>query len=190
MSEVRELLRARHFALAAHDEQLYGDLPYEYHLQKCQDVHDDLVTQGMIEEWDEPSWMLRAALWLHDVLEDTDVRPAILHAAFPITIFELVHAVSDAHGQNRKEKKWGTRLEPGPYVKIPEVPGAIIVKLVDRIANVQASISARDKLGGKYARHGLLDMYNREQLEFRGALYEPNKATEPLWAHLEELLRK
>jgi hypothetical protein len=229
MSITERILRAKNFALAAHGDQKYGggDLPYEFHLEKCQEVRrrfvtdfDDILDKLGIFESD-----LIMTLWLHDNREDTAVGdiPDILKIVFGDIVHQLVWAVTDAvitvwecdhcgeSGKleqvrwdnrrkpyclkcgerislgNRYDRHWGTVIHPGPYRKIPTVSGACLVKLIDRIANIEASIGAKTKLGGKFANSGLLDMYKKEQPEFYQTLFTPGPLL-PLWNHCNKLL--
>jgi hypothetical protein len=62
-------------------------------------------------------------------------------------------------------------------IKVHSNPDAIILKLGDRIANIEH--------GGK------IDMYAKEYAEFKGALYLNTPiAAKPMWEHLEKLLGK
>lgn len=136
---------ARINALLWHGEQKYGDKPYYVHLAS---VVEEL---GRMEVQDEE---VRAAAWLHDVLEDTACTPEDLYRASmtPYTI-ALVDAVTDRPGKNRDARHVLT------YPRIARMPDAVTLKLADRIANVRASLHTR------YA-----PMYLREHVDFRDAL--------------------
>ena len=54
-------------------------------------------------------------------------------------------------------------------------PDAVIIKLADRIANIEH--------GGK------IDMYAKEYGAFKSHLYQADKVAAPLWDHLESLLK-
>ena len=85
-------------------------------------------------------------------------------------VAEMVFAVTDELGRNRKERKVKT------YPKIAANPEAIILKLADRIANIEH--------GGK------IDMYKKEHGNFVGWLGGASqKDTQAMWEHLERLLK-
>ena len=159
---------ARAFAIRAHGDQKYGDLPYSAHLDDVADV----VSRMEVPEGQSP-WSFRAAAYLHDVLEDTETTRWRLSNAFGPQVADLVHAVTDEPGPNRKARKAAT------YPKIRAFgTAAVALKLADRIANVRRCVEA----GG-----GLLEMYRKEQREFRAALFREGELTEA-WAELEDLL--
>ena len=81
----------------------------------------------------------------------------------------MAHAVSDGEGATRKERRLGV------YEKIRTTPGAKIVKLCDRIANVEFS-------SGKLGDAAKFKMYQDEYAEFQRQLRD--KAELHLEAHL------
>jgi (p)ppGpp synthase/HD superfamily hydrolase len=76
---------------------------------------------------------IQVACILHDSLEDTELSYNDIKRAFGIDIAEIVYAVTDELGRNRKEKKEKT------YLKIKGNWKAIAVKICDRIANINHS---------------------------------------------------
>lgn len=132
---------ARDFAIDAHKDMLYGDLPYEYHLR------------AVVAEL--PAYAPRAvqaAAWLHDVVEDVEgVGLFEIRERFGGRVARLVDLVTDEPGKNRKERKAKTydKLAKGDY-------WARTIKLADRIANMKASIE----------NPGLAKMYRKEFPEF------------------------
>nr|WP_322623869.1 HD domain-containing protein [uncultured Flavobacterium sp.] len=146
------LQKARDFAINSHGDQKYGDYPYEIHLGHVVNV---LLRFGVMPDT-ECQINLMAAAWLHDVLEDTPVTYEQIEAAFNPEIARIVHSVTDEPGNTRRERKEKT------YVKLAQNPDGVIVKLADRIANVEFSLV-----------HGnidLLDMYQKEQPGFEAAI--------------------
>jgi (p)ppGpp synthase/HD superfamily hydrolase len=137
---------ARMVAVKGHAAQSYDDIfPYEKHL-------DDVV----------------------DVLKRFDVGNKYLIAGYLSDYFgeeiaEIVYCVTDELGRNRKERKAKT------LPKIAQNPDAVIIKLADRIANIEH--------GGK------IDMYAKEYFDFKFALYSKDRLAEPMWEHLESLLK-
>jgi (p)ppGpp synthase/HD superfamily hydrolase len=160
--------RARKLAEQAHAAQRYGDAPYVVHLQAVRDV---LARFGITDE------AVLGAAWLHDVLED---HPSItrerLSEDFPEALVAIVDACTDGPGDNRKTRK------QRPLALIPNVDDAVLVKLADRIANVEACVAVGDQVK--------LAMYRDELPDFRAALRRSpsSVSAEPMWTLLERLL--
>ena len=154
--------RAKTIALAAHGTQTYGAFPYVVHLAAVEEV----VSRFGFGHDDE----IRAAAWLHDILEDTVFVKETLEMEFGERVANMVWAVTDGEGANRKERKAAV------YPKIRANGHALVIKLADRIANVEA--------GGK------VEMYRKEQPTFKGELYFDNQSPElqAMWDHLDRIL--
>lgn len=150
---------ARAFAAAAHRAQKYGDQPYTVHLSAVREVLHGFGFRGDI----------LTAAWLHDVVEDTPTQVGTLDSAFGRNVADLVWAVS-GFGVNRKERN------ANAYAKIRELPEAAILKLADRIANVEASRTDPTRLA----------MYRKEQPGFEQALKGLGDAR--MWARLRTAL--
>lgn len=127
--------RARAFAIEKHGDQQYSTGPYAMHLGAVVAV---LLDFG----YNSPVWI--AAGWLHDVVEDTPVTEQNLLNEFNDEVANLVYAVS-GFGHNRKARNACI------YEKITEYPRAAILKLADRIANVEASVNNPSK-GSMYVK--------------------------------------
>lgn len=159
--------RAAGFAAAAHHKQRYGSAPYTYHLEQVAYVLRQHAVADVPEE-------LEAAAWLHDVLEDTPVSESYLREFFGAGVADLVVAVTDEPGRDRKERKTRT------YPKIRAAGAkAVRLKLADRIANFSSAV--------REGRQDLLTMYRSEHPEFRAALYRPLENLD-MWGTLEDLL--
>lgn len=158
--------KARDFAIEAHGDQKYGDHPYEYHLTRVNEV--------MMRHPIAGSYLITVmAGWLHDVLEDTDVSREELKRQFGERITDIVYRVSDETGATRKERKEKT------YHKIRGHIPATVVKLCDRIANVEASRNVPKKL----------NMYKAEYPDFRLQLrLKEHTFLDNLWGELDQLL--
>lgn len=162
--------RAHAFAVSRHGEQKYGPvLPYSRHLAWTVDV----VRRFMPK--DHPDYHATlAAAWLHDVIEDTATTYDEVRDEFGSGVADLVYAVTDGPGRNRRERKLAT------YPKIVTTPGATFLKLCDRIANVEGAIQMNSPF---------IDMYRREHREFTEALRDRGEnLCAPLWAFVSELL--
>jgi (p)ppGpp synthase/HD superfamily hydrolase len=157
----KDYREARMVAVKAHANQPYDEIfPYEKHLD---DVVEVMKRFGF-------SGKYIIASYCHDLLEDSAISYNKIRMHFGEEVAEMVYCVTDELGRNRKEKKSKT------LPKTASNPAAIILKLADRIANIEH--------GGK------IDMYAKEYQEFREALFlnTPSYAHN-MWAHLEKLLK-
>lgn len=161
--------RARKFAVSAHGEQKYGDeFPYLLHL---------LLVEGVLLRFEVYDEEVRAIGLLHDVLEDTPRTYEELVTFFGLRVADAVAALTEPKGGNRAERHAQT------YPKIFQNPDALLVKLADRIANVET--------GGR-----LVGMYFKEHAAFKAHLYHEMYETtyvytltiDDMWAYLDELL--
>lgn len=163
---------ARYFATVKHAGQSYaGGLPYTHHLA---------AVEAVLRRFGFENEDLLAACWLHDSMEDQGVKKRDLREMFTERVADLVDAVTNGPGENRKARQVWT------YPKIRATPGAIALKLADRIANVEQG--------------GSEDMYRKEYEDFRRSLYTPapeRTETDPvlfadkvenMWKHLDKLL--
>lgn len=146
--------RAKAFAAEAHAWQKYGDAPYTVHTESVAGILIELLARSQPDRLIVQE--LIAAAYLHDVLEDTEVTREELVVAFGDAVTLLVDAVTDGSGQTRKERK------ERPYTLIPMVRWSLLIKLADRIANVESA-----KVTGKEDR---LRMYREEHPEFQRRL--------------------
>lgn len=154
------------FARIAHKGQTYADQEYFYHLQKTYEV---AVRFGLKED-------VQVACYLHDVLEDTDVSIDELLDQFSWFIAHLVYLVTDEEGSNRKERKLKT------YSKTKTNDNAILLKLCDRIANVEACI--------EFDQSGLMKMYQQEQPLFESELnLRISPKIDEMFTYLNNLLK-
>ena len=152
---------ARMVAVRAHGYQPYDEIfPYEKHLD---DVVDVLKRFGY-------SGKYIVAGYLHDTIEDGSLSYNDIKKRYGVEVAEMVFCVTDQLGRNRKEKKEKT------LPKTASNADAIIVKLADRIANIEH--------GGK------VDMYAEEYQQFKGVLFLNTPAhAKIMWGHLEKLLK-
>lgn len=157
----KDFKEARMITIQAHGNQTYDDIyPYIKHID---DVVDVLIRFGFSGKF------IIAALF-HDIIEDTAISYNKIKRLYGLEVAEMVYCVTDELGRNRAEKKRKT------LPKTASNPDAIILKLADRIANVEH--------GGK------IDMYAKEYSEFNGALFlNTPKEGIPMWDHLEKLLK-
>lgn len=161
--------RAEEFAKLVHRNQTYGNLPYYFYLREVYLTLKDLeLTQDEV---------LLASAWLHDSIEDTEVTYEILKLQFGKEVADLVQAVTNEKGTNRKEVFEKTAI------KIKNNEKALLLKLADRVVNTEYSLSANEKL---------YKIYKQEFPRFRELLYDEKSITYPiiyLWYYLENLYR-
>lgn len=156
----KDYKEARMVAVKLHASQSYDEIfPYEKHLD---DVADVLTRFGFFGKY-------IVAAYLHDGIEDGAISYNKIKKRFGLEVAEMVYCVTDELGRDRKEKKQKT------LPKTASNPSAIVLKLGDRIANIEH--------GGK------IDMYAKEYQEFKGALFlnTPEDA-KPMWDYLDTLL--
>jgi (p)ppGpp synthase/HD superfamily hydrolase len=156
---VPEVAAARDFAERRHGSQKYNGEPYAIHL--CE-------AAAALDRFGVEDDALSVAIWLHDIVEDTDTTLEEIERRFGPRVRDLVGAVTTEPGETRAARNSAT------YPKIRRVPGAVTLKLADRIANVER--------GGP-----IRAMYRKEHPAFRDALYQPGEA-DPMWTHLDGLI--
>jgi hypothetical protein len=88
------------------------------------------------------------AAWGHDLIEDCRVSYNDVKTHLGQEAADIVYAVTNEKGKNRAE-----RANEKYYQGIRETPGAVFVKLCDRIANVQYS---------KMTKSRMFEMYSKE----------------------------
>lgn len=151
-----------------HQDQMYGESPYVHHLSAVDQV---------LQPWYDEAHPLRIASWLHDAIEDGDALFMDLEKMFGPIVANLVYCVTNEAGINHKERAIKT------YPKIAGCPDAIVLKLADRIANVEHSIST-------FSYHGL--MYVKEHPGFRKALFNDEHAWDlrvfDLWKRYDQAI--
>jgi (p)ppGpp synthase/HD superfamily hydrolase len=131
-----------------------GYLPYRFHLEMVahvakQNIH--LISDSNDGEESFRDSVILAS-WGHDLIEDTRVSYTDVRDKLGFTAAEIIYAVTNEKGKNRKE-----RANDKYYEGIRNTPGAVFVKLCDRIANVQYS-----KMTGSQ----MFEMYKKENEEF------------------------
>ena len=164
---------ASEIAEEAHEGQMYGDRPYI--------THPEAVV-GVLLRFGVKDQATVAAAWLHDTIEDSDFTEATIKARLTdqeptevARMLAMVDAVTDGSEGNRKARKARS------YALIPKVRGSVVLKLADRIANVEAS-----QVGSP----GKLKMYRKEQEGFQESVrsFDPSDVERDMWSYLEELL--
>jgi (p)ppGpp synthase/HD superfamily hydrolase len=160
---------AKQFATLAHSDagHTYDGNPYATHLEAVVEV---LMRYG------ETGKVMLAAGSLHDVVEDCKIKLSTIEDLFGPKVAALVGALTDEPGENRKDRKAAT------YPKIKATPGAVQLKLADRIANVENGILTGNKR--------MFLMYSKEHPEFEKNLRPgSNEIEETMWKRLDYLFQ-
>jgi (p)ppGpp synthase/HD superfamily hydrolase len=128
-------------------------LPYEFHLRMVVNVYEKFKHilsnhHGVIDNQAN----VYLACWGHDLIEDTRVSYNDVKEHLGQEAADIIYALTNEKGKNRKE-----RANDKYYEGIKNTPGAVFVKLCDRIANVQYS-----KMTGSR----MFEMYKKENDEF------------------------
>jgi (p)ppGpp synthase/HD superfamily hydrolase len=147
---------AKEWAFNKHHEvnQKYGGyLPYSYHLNLVVAVATKFIT--LIPEEDRD--LVISACYLHDTLEDCHVSYIEIAKEFNTELAEIVYAVTNDKGRNRKQ-----RAGEAYYEGIRNTKYAIFVKVCDRIANVLYSCMFGSSM---------FELYGKEQKAFAQNLY-------------------
>jgi (p)ppGpp synthase/HD superfamily hydrolase len=166
-------------------------LPYEFHLRMVDTVanrfkhllddHIDYFTgkekyrfTGKEEEFVTLRTACLIAAKGHDLIEDTRVSYNDVKNHLGQEAADIIYACSNEKGKNRKE-----RANDKYYQGIRKTPGAVFVKLCDRIANVQYS-----KMTGSR----MFEMYKNENKNFLEKLgYTETSELNPLFNELLSL---
>ncbi len=162
------ILKAKKIANEWHSRshQLHGGLPYIVHLVKVAEV---------LRRFGHTNPEMLAAAYLHDILEDTKYPRETLAWEFGQTVCILVEAVTNKPANSRDESLKAT------YPLLSQNEQAIILKLADRIGNVETGLENHDI---KY-----IQRYRKEHAEFSRWLRKPgNPAITVMFEYLDGLL--
>jgi (p)ppGpp synthase/HD superfamily hydrolase len=165
-----QIKKAMTFAQQKHAAQSYDQYPYFKHLE---DVYKVLLRFGFSEDKIEDRDILVAGI-LHDSLEDTETSYKDLKKEFSYEVAEIVYCDTDELGRNRKEKHEKT------YPKTRSNPNSVIIKVADRIANIEHSLVEKSTF---------IEMYRKEHEEFQKAL-RIYKHIDDMWEYLNGLIEK
>jgi (p)ppGpp synthase/HD superfamily hydrolase len=171
------------WAISKHSEvnHMYDNyLPYQFHLRMVARVAEDFIY--LIPDSNDGETSFRdnviMASYGHDLLEDVhSISYNDILKISNIHIANIIYACTNEKGKNRKE-----RANDKYYEGIRNTPGAVFVKLCDRIANVQYS---------KMTKSRMFEMYKKENENFVTQLgwYENYNAHSllPMFKYLENL---
>jgi (p)ppGpp synthase/HD superfamily hydrolase len=162
--------KTKNYAIKCHNDtcHYYDTHQYSYHLQMVVDVANRFIYL-IPEKWRD---IVISACWAHDVIEDTRNTYGDLLKETSLEIAEIVYALTNEKGKTRKE-----RANDKYYEGIRNTPHATFVKLCDRIANVQYSMSQRSRM---------LEMYRKETPDFINTLYD--EKYDEMFHYLETLV--
>lgn len=146
---------ARNYAISMHNYTncRYDGHNYEFHLEMVDKVARKHLHLSPVDED-----VILSACWCHDLIEDcretyNDVKRNTIEQ-----VADIVYAVTNEKGRNRKE-----RQNERYYRGIVNTPGALFVKLCDRLANIKYSV---------YTKGMMLKVYRDEHDEFVESLYD------------------
>ena len=168
MSKKSNISVAWEMALKAHRNQKWGNHPYTEHLLRVESLLEDYLNSHY--DLNDP---VRIAAILHDIVEDTDTTLEKIETWFGEEVEQLVWRLTDEAGANRKERKEAT------YPKIAENREAVLIKLCDRIVNIEYSLEVSSSK---------VDMYVKDYDNFRESLYNKSHDLDKVWAHLDQLI--
>jgi len=174
------MTEARDFAIKAHGDQKYGtDKPYVVHLD---------AVASILREFGYDNQGIQDAAYLHDVLEDTQIKFDELADQFGVHVSRIVKFCTDLPGYpNRRTRKAATyakmrqQIDEYSFDALPEwLWDAVRVKLADRLANIRACWENRPDLW---------QMYEKERVAFGLALHSPG-VCDRMWMEYERLLSR
>lgn len=142
------ILKAKLYAIEAHQLDTYGEYPYSKHLN---DVYNSLILAGITDD------LTLTASFLHDTIEDTQTRYEDLFEDFGKRVADLTYLLTDKRGKNRQERHLAT------YPLIAEDARATVVKWADRASNILMS---------QHSRREQFFKYQKEHVYFKETLYK------------------
>lgn len=170
-TQAKLVLDAKQYAIEAHEStnHTYDGKPYKVHLLMAYEF--GVKYSHLLENLQQVSVAL-ASLWAHDVIEDCRKTYNDVKDKLGIDVAEVVYAVTNEKGRNRKE-----RANDKYYEGIRSNHIAVFVKICDRLANVSYS---------KKTNSGMLNGYRKEYKEFKGYLW--SLAYNEMFVELDKLL--
>ena len=134
----------------------YDSKPYKVHLKLVVGFGSKyLYLVEDIKQWDN----VLGGAWGHDLCEDANLTRNDIQKETNEQIANLVYALTNEKGRNRKERANGKY-----YEGIKNTPYATYIKICDRMANV--SYSKQSKKGNMF------EMYKKENEDFITSIYD------------------
>lgn len=130
-------------------------LPYEFHQRMVVQAYNEfkyLLKKFNFIDGTNQDDHFELACYGHDLIEDTRTSYNDVKLVLGEFVANIIYAVSNEKGKTRKE-----RANSKYYEGIRDTPGAVFVKLCDRIANVQYS---------KMTKSRMFEMYKKENMDF------------------------
>lgn len=134
-------------------------LPYEFHLEmvveiatKFKHVLPTINMPPSIFDDEKRCQLIEDACWGHDLIEDTRITYNDVDNKGGKYLADIIYALTNEKGKNRKE-----RANEIYYKGIRSIPGAIFVKLCDRIANVKFGLLIKGRM---------IETYRKENASF------------------------
>ncbi len=147
---------AKSYAINCHKQtnHLYDGQPYEIHLEMV--VKYLLQFKHLVSPQNLDN--LIAAAWCHDVIEDCRETYNDVLKVTNKGVAELVYALTNEKGRNREE-----RANDKYYQGIRDYEDAGLLKICDRLANLEYSISKGSSMA---------DKYKKENEKFEKSIYD------------------
>lgn len=164
--------KAIKLAKILHKGQVYGDQDYFWsHLYPVAQLVNSEIQDLSLEY----RHLVNPIAILHDSIEDTIATKELLTKIFGQHIAMGVDNLSDVPGKNRRERKLKT------YYKIRMSPESTMVKVADRLVNMENC---------EQNNHNLLGMYLREHDTFYAALWNPNQSYQHWWEKMNAIYER
>lgn len=163
-------------------------LPYSFHLRMVAQAGEefgyllDILAQHYFinptqNDIDTFKTSVKKGLWGHDLIEDTRTSYNDVKKVLGEVSAEIILACTNyGRGRTRAE-----RMPQFVYDDIRNVPGALFVKLCDRIANVQYSKMTKSSMFGKYKKE------NQHFFEMLG--YSEDHVLKPMFDYIQNLFK-
>jgi len=160
--------KAKHRAV---NHKYGGEHEYEYHLEMVYEF--GYRFQSHLPE--ELRKDVLCGCWVHDIIEDARETYNDVKQELGETVAELAYALTNEKGRNRKE-----RASTKYYEGIRQTPGAVFIKICDRLANASYS---KGSGGSMYKK------YQKENSDFERMLgrYTDYKHLEPMFQELDKI---
>lgn len=120
-------------------------IPYEFHLRLVAQTAYKFWPQKINEDVLGITNHVFIACWGHDLIEDARCSYNDVKKQLGQTAADIIYAVTNEKGHDRAEK-----ANDKYYEGIRNTPGAVFVKLCDRIANVQYGRLTKNSMFFKY----------------------------------------
>lgn len=165
-------LKAQRWAIEKHQEtnHKYDGRPYSFHLKMVVEIAKDFLDRIDGDDQDQ----VLAACWLHDTIEDCRVTYNDIKKEFGIYTADIVYALTNEKGKNRKE-----RANDKYYEGIRSTRNATFVKICDRLANMEYSAHEGSSMFGKYV---------EEYPEFKARLLRDDYV--PMFERMEYIIQR